>query len=484
MTTIDTDYLIVGAGAVGLAFADTLLSEDPDCHISIIDTHAKPGGHWNDAYSFVALHQPSATYGVNSMTFPSEQIDQFGPNKGMHALASGSEVLAYFEKVMNLTLLPSGRVNYYPLTRYVARDEAGIATISGVLSGSETRINVRRKLVDATFYQTSVPSTHTPNFQCGSEVSLVPPGKLPELWKATDNLPDHYVVLGAGKTAMDTVIWLLQADIDPDHISWVRPRESWMWNRAFVQPGEDFFEAVIEMQIAILEAADQANDSAELMRILGNQGYYLRVDPDVEPEMFHYAIISEGEIELLRRVKRVIRAGRVTAIEPGLLHCEKDDVAVPANALFIDCTASAVPFSVRDKNNGPIFRGDNIVLQPLQVPLVVFSAAIAAFIEANFDDDETRNALATPGPLTDSPSTFAYAHLVNMMNRGAWSKHPEMMKFLAGSRLDLTTGTIAKLAAENSPKMAMMGKFKTTVERCMPAVITLGMQAKELHEAT
>lgn len=70
---IETDYLIVGAGAVGLAFADTLLDEDPDCHITIVDKHARPGGHWNDAYSFVALHQPSATYGVNSMEMCPEQ---------------------------------------------------------------------------------------------------------------------------------------------------------------------------------------------------------------------------------------------------------------------------------------------------------------------------------------------------------------------------------------------------------------------------
>ena len=50
MTQHQTDYLIVGAGAVGLAFADTLLDEDPDCHITLIDKHASPGGHWNDAY--------------------------------------------------------------------------------------------------------------------------------------------------------------------------------------------------------------------------------------------------------------------------------------------------------------------------------------------------------------------------------------------------------------------------------------------------
>ena len=32
----------------------------------IVDNRDKPGGHWNDSYSFVRLHQPACTYGVNS----------------------------------------------------------------------------------------------------------------------------------------------------------------------------------------------------------------------------------------------------------------------------------------------------------------------------------------------------------------------------------------------------------------------------------
>lgn len=43
-------YLIIGVGIV-----------------SIGDRHGKPGGHWNDAYSFVTLHEPSSFYGVNSV---------------------------------------------------------------------------------------------------------------------------------------------------------------------------------------------------------------------------------------------------------------------------------------------------------------------------------------------------------------------------------------------------------------------------------
>ena len=60
MQHTETDYLIIGSGASGMAFADTLVQETQgsDTHITIVDRHAKPGGYWNDAYPFVTLHQP------------------------------------------------------------------------------------------------------------------------------------------------------------------------------------------------------------------------------------------------------------------------------------------------------------------------------------------------------------------------------------------------------------------------------------------
>ena len=113
MSHHQTDYLIIGAGAAGLAFADTLL-EETDAHITIVDRRGKPGGHWNDAYSFVALHQPSAFYGVNSLELGTNSKDSFGVNKGLYELASGPEVSGYFGRVMHQKLLPSGRVSYHP----------------------------------------------------------------------------------------------------------------------------------------------------------------------------------------------------------------------------------------------------------------------------------------------------------------------------------------------------------------------------------
>ncbi|QYJ07655.1 NAD(P)-binding protein [Qipengyuania flava] len=478
MERAQTDYLIIGAGAVGLTFADTLLAEDPEAHVTFVDKHAKPGGHWNDAYSFVALHQPSTSYGVNSLAFPGEHVDSTGHNAGMLALASGPDVLAYFERVMDTVLMPTGRVTYYPLSEY-----RGDGRIVQLLSGEETHVEIRRREVDGTFYQTSVPSTHTRNFAVADGVRIEPPGALPGLWMQTDNLPAHYVVLGAGKTAMDTVIWLLEAGVPESAVSWVRPRESWLINRSRVQPGEAGFDKAMDWQIAHFKSAIGAKDGAEMLRLMGEDGHFLRIDENIEPEMFHYATISEGEIDILRRVTNVIRAGRVQRIDPGKLVFAGETVDVPENTLFVDCTASAVPFEARQQRS-PVFTQDRIVLQPLHVPLVTLSAAVAAYLEVHGKDDAERNALATPGPLTDTPQTYPYAYMTTMANRRAWSQHSGLAAFLAQSRVDPMGPTLAALMAKQSPLLARMAEMGEWAQKATPDLMRLGMQAAALHEKT
>ena len=91
MNNIETDYLIIGAGVVGMAFADSLIAES-DADLVIVDRRHRPGGHWNDAYPFVRLHGPSALYGVNSRRLGPDAIDQGGPNAGYYPRATAAEI--------------------------------------------------------------------------------------------------------------------------------------------------------------------------------------------------------------------------------------------------------------------------------------------------------------------------------------------------------------------------------------------------------
>ena len=177
---LEADYLIVGSGAVGMAFADTLLTES-DASVIIVDQHQQPGGHWNVAYPFVTLHQPSAFYGVSSRELSKGHTDEVGLNKGLSDLASGAEVLAYFDQVMRQQFLPTGRVQYFPMCNYL-----GDGVFEHSLTGQRFRAKTR-KTVDATYLKTSVPATHTPSFKIDSGVQFMPLNDLPKVKQAADN---------------------------------------------------------------------------------------------------------------------------------------------------------------------------------------------------------------------------------------------------------------------------------------------------------
>lgn len=80
---IETDYLVVGTGAAGMAFADSLLTHS-DATVTLVDRRHAPGGHWIDAYPFVRLHQPSAFYGVESVPLGRDTIERSGLNAGYY----------------------------------------------------------------------------------------------------------------------------------------------------------------------------------------------------------------------------------------------------------------------------------------------------------------------------------------------------------------------------------------------------------------
>ena len=42
---LEVDYLVVGTGAMGMAFADELVSQSKDVSIILVDRRSKPGGH-------------------------------------------------------------------------------------------------------------------------------------------------------------------------------------------------------------------------------------------------------------------------------------------------------------------------------------------------------------------------------------------------------------------------------------------------------
>ena len=453
-TSLVTDYLVVGAGAAGLAFTDALIAEDPDVHVTIVDRLGKPGGHWNHAYPFVTLHQPSAFYGVNSLELGSGLIDTAGTNEGLGELASGAEVTAYFDRVMQRRLLPSGRVRFHPLSNYL-----GDGRFESLLSGAQTRATVRRKVVDATYLGPSVPATHRRDFHVVDGAAVVPPGALPGLWHGAPEAartPRRFVVLGAGKTAMDTCTWLLQSGAEADAITWVVPRDSWLLDRATTQNAPQFFDATLRSQADMMGAFAEATSIADLYLRLEACGVLMRIDGERTPEMFHLATMTRREAELLRGIRRVVRLGRVQAVEADRMTLERGEVAVEPGSLLVDCTASAV----EPRPLQPIFQEGRIVLQLVRVPQPTFSAAIIAYVEARGGDDGRRNRLCAPAPFPHRLADYVRSMLVSMTNGAQWQQDEAMRRWVRGSRLDAFSKLIAAADRNDAGKQALIARFR------------------------
>jgi hypothetical protein len=456
MRSADTDYLIIGAGTTGLAFADVLIAET-DAHVTLVDRHGKPGGHWNDAYPFVTLHQPPSFYGVASMELGSGLMDPVGLNRGMADLASGAEVCGYFDRVMNHRLLASGRVNYHPLSNYLG-DAEGVAQFESLLSGECTQLTVRRKIVDATYFSPAVPSTHKPGFAVEAGVRVVPPNALPGLWQLAQGgtMPRRFVVLGGGKTAMDACIWLLQSGTPAEAIIWVMPRDSWVLNRLCTQNAPQFFDAAVGGQADLLQAFAEADSLDNLYLRLEACGFMLRIDRERMPTMFHAATLSEAEVVLLRSIRHVVRMGRVKAIDGDGMQLECGRMAVEADTLFVDCTASAVHF----KPTAPVFQGNRIVVQLLRAPHVSFSAALTAHVEAQGHDEALKNRLCTPVPFPSTVAEYPRMMAGNLSNQLLWNQDAGLRQWIRDCRLD-HFGRLAAVADKaDAGKQALLARLK------------------------
>ena len=151
----------VGAGAAGMAFVDALIAAC-GADVVMVDRRHGPGGHWHDAYPFVRLHGPSALYGVNSRPLGSDAIDQAGPNAGYYPRATAAEICAYYQRVLDEVLLPSGRVRFVGMSDYSAAGNGHQFTSR--LTGETTTVRVRNRVVDARYLEPSIPATHVPPF--------------------------------------------------------------------------------------------------------------------------------------------------------------------------------------------------------------------------------------------------------------------------------------------------------------------------------
>ena len=422
---LETDYLVVGAGAAGMAFADALLAHS-DAHVTIVDQRHAPGGHWLDAYPYVRLHQPSAFYGVSSVPLGQNACDAAGTNAGYYELAGADEIRAYFMHVIQRHFLPGGRVRYFPNCDYL-----GDGRFVSRLTQKSWRARVRRKIVDTTYTEGAIPATSAPPFEVADGVRCVPAGEIARI----KDRPERFVIIGAGKTALDACVWLLEQGVPASAIQWVRPRESWWLNRRFHQPNALFPDFYCGLAIQ-LEAMAQATSIQDLFARLETEEFFLRIDPSVAPTMFRGAVISDAELGLLRRVEDVVRLGHVRRIERGEIVLDEGRVPTGEGTVHVHCASMGLSRpSLR-----PIFEAGRVTVQPFLWGFACYQFAMLGVVEATVESDEEKNRLCPPINYWDANTDYLSAFLGSLANERARAAHPALASWAKDTRLNPLCG--------------------------------------------
>jgi hypothetical protein len=412
--TVDADYLVVGAGAMGMAFTDALV-DHKDVRVALVDRRHGVGGHWLDAYPFVRLHQASAFYGVASTLLGGGRLQQHGPEAGLQERANQPEICAYYARIAD-RMVESGKVEFFPSSEYVG-DRAVVSRISG----QRFQVPESCRIVDASYLSPDIPASTPPPFEVADGARVIPVNELPRLAEP----PSQYVIVGSGKTATDAVVWLLARGVDPGAICWVRPRDPWMINRAMLQPDPARFFGMVADTMASAAAATSVED---LFLRLEEAGVALRIDRSFPATMAKGPTLAVWELEQLRTIENVVRLGHIRKVEPGRITLTEGSAEVARDALVVHCAASGLKYPPRV----PVWGPAGITLQAIRAGFPCFGAALVGYVEATRQDDAEKNRLCPPTPYGNSMTDWAKMNALGTKAAMSFNSEPDIKAWADG----------------------------------------------------
>ena len=142
---------------------------------------------------------------------------------------------------------------------------------------------MKRKLVDATYMKVEVPSMRKPPYRVAHGVKVVPPNALADISSPYAG----YVVVGAGKTGMDAVLYLLGLGLNPDLITWIMPNDAWLLDRGNLHP-DGLLQTLGKQQ----ESMARSESLEALLLNLEADGMLMRIDESVWAEKYRCATVN------------------------------------------------------------------------------------------------------------------------------------------------------------------------------------------------
>ena len=221
----------------------------------------------------------------------------------------------------------------------------------------------------------NVPSMNPPSYKVGEGVNVIPLNGLADL-----KFPyKKYVVVGAGKTGLDALLYLLERNVSPERISWIVPNDCWYLNRDVFKM-DDLWSEMEKQYMAVI----QAQNIDDLYLKYEELGIMMRIDKNHWPTRMRGATITSKELEKLQTVKNIFRHGRIKEISSNSISFENGtEISTDNESLYVDCSATGCGLGAHTPAVD-IFNGKLINLQMLLLPQPCTSSAIIAALELRY----------------------------------------------------------------------------------------------------
>ena len=316
--TIDTDYLVVGAGAMGMAFTDALI-DHADVHVTLVDRRHAAGGHWRGACPFVRLHQASVFYGVASTVLGTGAVNSRAGG-GLQQRAPPDES-GLLRRVLERRFVGSGQVTFL----------GGHGTTGRRPAPATSRVSGRRSRSSCAGGWSARPTSPRP---CPPprrhrSASATTPGWCRSAhwpaWTRRRGLRDRG--LRQDRHRRDRVAARQRRQPRPHHLG----AAAWMLNRAVVSPTRSWPSP--SRRTSWSGGRRRARSRRPLLR-LEDAGVMLRVDRDVVPTMAKTPTAARWELDLLRTVEQVVPL-RPRGVSAGELVLDRRTVALEPGTLVV-----------------------------------------------------------------------------------------------------------------------------------------------------
>lgn len=354
------DLVVIGAGISGLnalyAAADYL---PKDASVLLLDQKAAPGGMWNTAYDYVRLHQPHPMFTVGDLKWDwSKPRDYLAARDEVQAHLSSS-LSAVREKVN----LQTGFQHTVASCDEIETDQGPMAEIVFHPNKNDAaqRTVRAKKAVHASGlnYQLAAPLP----LSSQSVVSIIPQNLRATLNRNQDA---PVVVVGGGKTGMDTVLATLAAN-PTRSVTLIQGTGTNFFNRTkFVPNGlkrwtsGELISRVFR-DVALMNTGDNEDEALAMFR----RKY--ATDPTAAHGAFLYGLQSEEE---LSKIKAGVTQNYsdyledVTDTPDGTQMAMRSgaQIAVTKGTIFVNCTGSFFRATTLFKA-GPILSKNDCVLR-------------------------------------------------------------------------------------------------------------------------